>query len=92
MRTAALGAESAFCDLPHRVCVAPDYGRFEPAPPQVVTAEGELVRLGEVLGEVVRGRQRATVYAPCDAWVLDHLVVSGERVRPGTPLVHLWEL
>lgn len=92
MNTVAIGEESAFCDLPHRVCVAPDYGRFEPCPPRVVTAEGELVRRGETLGEIVRGKERTAVPAPCDAWVLDHLVTPGQRVQPGTPLVHLWEL
>ena len=80
---------SVFEELPDRFVTAPGFGSFCPAQPRTVTSEGELVRAGDVLGELDASDGRIPVHAPCDAWVMDVLVRAGERVRPGRPLVHL---
>lgn len=89
MTTTLHVSESALVDLPDRIVVAPGYGKFAIHRAPVVTAEGLLVRAGEALGELVSSSGRVPVPAPCDAWLLSHLVFDGERVRPGRPLVHL---
>lgn len=85
----AVGAENGFLDLPDRLLVADAFGRFEPGPPRTVTAEGEIVEGGQVLGVVRTGSDEVAVVCPCDAWVLAYLAGPGDRVRPGSPLVHL---
>jgi len=82
-------SECAFGDLDDKVVVSPAYGRIELRRPQTITTEGELVRAGDVVCEVVSSDGPVAVAAPCDGWVLDMLVCDGDRVRPGRPLVHL---
>lgn len=84
-----LAVDTGFTELPDRLVVAPSWGAFVARPPATVTADGELVSAGEVLGEIQSAQGAEPVLAPCDAWVMAVLVRPGERVRPGRPLVHL---
>jgi biotin carboxyl carrier protein len=87
-----VAAENALCDLPDRIVVSPDHGRLVVSQSRSFTAEGEVVRAGELIGLIESGPGSVEVRAPCDAWVLSFLVRDGERVGPGAPLVHLREL
>ena len=84
-----LAVESALTDLPDRLVVAPGHGRLALSPPRIFTAEGEVVRAGQPLAQVDDGGRMHDVCAPCDAWVVEYLVRDGQRVEPGSPVVHL---
>lgn len=92
MTSQQLVSDTALSDLPDRIVVSPGYGRLVVRSPQTFTAEGEVVRAGEVLATVEANTKTVEVRSPCDAWVLSFLAEDGERVRPGVPLVHLREL
>jgi biotin carboxyl carrier protein len=90
MRSVPLAtAESALEDLPDRIVVSPGHGRLVVPPSRTFTSEGEVVRAGDVLASLEASERTVEVYAPCDAWVLAYLVRDGERVEPGSALVHL---
>lgn len=82
-------SEGVLSELADRVVVSPGYGRFVHRPPAVVTAETEVVRAGDALGLLETSAGDEPVAAPTDAFVLAYLVRDGERVRPGSALVHL---
>lgn len=81
--------EDALCDLPDRIVVSPDHGKLTFSPPQSFTTEGEVVRAGDVIAVLESNPGSIKVRAPCDAWVLSFLARDGERVGPGSPIVHL---
>ncbi|MEO6989132.1 MAG: hypothetical protein ABI239_10855 [Aquihabitans sp.] len=72
-----------------RLVVAQSSGLFEPAPPSVVTVEGEVVFVGAVIGHVVGAGRRVPVVSFCTGFLIRVMVQPGERVRPGQPLVWL---
>lgn len=72
-----------------RLVVAQTAGLFEPAPPNEVTAEGELVTAGAVIGHVVSTGRREPVISFCTGFLIRMMAQPGERVRPGQPLVWL---
>jgi biotin carboxyl carrier protein len=89
VRTQTFAAENALTDLPDRLVVAGGHGRLALSAPRMFTAEGEVVRAGQSLGRVDDGTRTHDVCAPCDAWVVEYLVRDGQRVEPGSPVVHL---
>ena len=84
--------DTALTDLPDRIVVSPEHGRLVVNTSRTFTAEGEVVRAGEVIAVVESGQSSFEICAPCDAWVLSFLVRDGERVGPGAPLAHLRQL
>lgn len=72
-----------------RLVVARSAGLFEPVAPTDVTAEGELVAAGAVIGHVVAMGRREPVVSFCTGFLIRVMVRPGERVRPGQPLVWL---
>jgi biotin carboxyl carrier protein len=85
-------AEDALCDLPDRIVVSPKHGRLLLSPPRTFTAEGEVIRAGDVIAVIESNPGSVEVRSPCDAWVLSYLARDGERVGPGAPIVHLREI
>jgi biotin carboxyl carrier protein len=75
-----------------RVVVAPAVGVFRPHPPATVTAEGEIVTLGQELGVVEGPGLRAPVTSPFSGFLMGHLAHPGERVREGQPVIWLRSL
>jgi hypothetical protein len=73
--------------IAERLVVAPEAGVFRPISSETVTPEGELVRMGQVVGLVVGPGRRTEVRAFCEGLHLGLLVEDGERVTPGRPLV-----
>jgi biotin carboxyl carrier protein len=90
--TIQIAPEDALLDLPDRIVVAPNHGRVVVRPPQSFTAEGEVVRAGDVIAVIESNPVSVEVRAPCDAWLLSFLARDGERVGPGAPIAHLREL
>jgi [acyl-carrier-protein] S-malonyltransferase len=67
-----------------RVVVAPSGGIFTSS-----VAEGTEVAPGAVIGELVNRDKRDTVTAANGGVVIEWLIVDGDPVSPGQPLVRL---
>jgi acetyl-CoA carboxylase biotin carboxyl carrier protein len=75
--------------VPEKVVVAPCLGQFRPASPETVTAEGEVVDAGQVVGYIdVQGRS-VPVRSHFAGWMMGLLAHDGERVREGQPIAWL---
>ncbi len=82
-------SQDGLADTHHRIIVSPAFGRFVHAQPLTFTAEGEWVRRGQVVGGLETADGTIEVTSPCSGWLMDYLVLDGQRVRPGTALCHL---
>jgi biotin carboxyl carrier protein len=81
--------ETALLDGCDRLVVSPAYGKLKIPRPASYTSEGEFVRAGDVLATMLADGSHLDVTAPCDAWVMGYIAHDGERVEPGTAIVHL---
>lgn len=72
--------------VPERLITAPTAGVFEPAPPDVVTCEGEIVYRGSEIGTIHQTGEAHPVESPFTGFFMGLLALPGERVRPGQPL------
>jgi biotin carboxyl carrier protein len=75
--------------VPERVIIAPCIGQFRPSAPAVVTAEGELIEAGQVVGYVDSQGDTVPVCSPFAGWLMGMLAHEGERVREHQPLAWL---
>ena len=76
-------------DVHERVIVAPAVGVFHPLPPEVVTAEGEVVADELALGHLdVMGNEHP-VRSPFTGFLMGMLADAGDRVRAGQPVAWL---
>jgi hypothetical protein len=69
-----------------RMVVSPGAGTFRPGPVAEVTAEGEIVRPGDVLGHVEGSGRHQPVESFCHGFLVRLMVEAGERVRTGQPV------
>lgn len=74
--------------VPERIVCAPAAGVFRPAPPTNVTAEGEIVYAGQVVGSIEGTDAPAEVVSPFTGFFMGMLAHAGERVRAAQPI--LW--
>jgi biotin carboxyl carrier protein len=72
--------------VPERLIAAPAAGVFRAAPPEVVTAEGEIVQAGQVMGEIEITGGSVTVTSAHTGFLMGLLALPGERVRAEQPL------
>ncbi len=72
-----------------RLVVAHIPGVFQPAPVGEITAEGELIAEGGVIGHIGGTGQQEPVTSFCAGFLVRLLAQPGERVRPGQPLAWL---
>lgn len=72
-----------------RLVVAQAAGVFHPHPPMTYATEGEVLKVGSVLGVVVSLGQEVEVTSFCTGYLKGVLAESGERVRVGQPLAWL---
>jgi len=75
--------------VPERLVVAPAAGTFTPRRPETVTAEGEIVRAGQVVGTVEGPGLSTPVRSPFTGFLMGMLANDGERVREGEPVAWL---
>ena len=75
-----------------RIIVAPCTGIFRPAPPRVVTTEGELVERGQVIGAVELSGDSIEVRSAFTGFLMGVLAWDGDRVREGQPVAWLREV
>jgi biotin carboxyl carrier protein len=72
-----------------RVVVAPSRGVFTPLAPETVTAEGELVEVGQAIGCIENSGTVVEVRSPFTGFLMGMLAHEGERVREGEPVAWL---
>jgi biotin carboxyl carrier protein len=72
--------------VPERLIAAPTAGVFRSAPPDVVTAEGEIVRVGQVVGSIEVTDGSVVVTSAHTGFLMGLLALPGERVRADQPL------
>lgn len=72
-----------------RVVVAPTRGVFTPLAPTCVTAEGELVEAGQVIGTIESSGTDVQVLSPFTGFLMGMLAHEGERLREGEPVAWL---
>lgn len=72
--------------VPERLIAAPAAGVFRAAPPEVVTAEGEIVHAGQVMGTIEVTDGDVAVTSAHTGFLMGLLAVPGERVRAEQPL------
>jgi biotin carboxyl carrier protein len=75
--------------VPERLIVAPTGGVFRSLPPEVVTAEGEIVEAGQSIGVVEQPVAEVAVVSPHSGFLMGLLVLPGERVRESQPVAWL---
>ena len=78
--------------VPERVVIAPRIGQFRPAPPEVVTTEGEIIAEGQIVGFVDAQGEMVPIRSAFGGWMMGLLVHEGERVREGQPVAWLRSL
>lgn len=79
-------AEGEGALVPERLIVSPTVGTFRPVEPAVVTAEGEIVFEGQVVGLVISGDDATAVVSHVRGFLMGMLADAGERVRQGQPI------
>jgi biotin carboxyl carrier protein len=89
MTTVTVVPESGLLGGRDRLLVAPAHGRLIVPAPVAFTADGEMVRQGDVVARIDADGRAVDVCAPCDAWVMEYLLRDGERVEPGSAIAHL---
>ena len=72
--------------VPERLIAAPAAGVFRNAPPDVVTAEGEIVHAGQVVGAIEITGGAIDVTSAHTGFLMGLLALPGERVRAEQPL------
>jgi biotin carboxyl carrier protein len=72
--------------VPERLIAAPTAGVFRTAPPDVVTAEGEIVLAGQVVGSIEVTDGAVAVTSAHTGFLMGLLALPGERVRADQPL------
>lgn len=80
-------AEAA--SIVERLIVAPAGGILRLRPPQTVTAEGEVVGCGQVIGTIERTIGPVDVVSVHDGFMMGLLARPGERVRHHQPVAWL---
>lgn len=74
---------------PERLIVSPADGRYHRHAPDVATAEGEIVQVGQVIGEIERSGVRTPVPSAFAGCLMGEMADAGELVRPGQPVAWL---
>jgi biotin carboxyl carrier protein len=90
--TALIEPHGECLSVPERVIIAPCVGQFRPCAPDTVTAEGELIAAGQVIGFIDSQGVTTPVTSRCDGWFMGLMAHDGERVREHQPLAWLRSL
>ncbi len=75
--------------VPERIIVAPVTGVFRPTPPQTVTADGEVVYAGQVVGTIETTTGTTPVTSAFTGFFMGLMAHEGERVRQDQPVAWL---
>ncbi|MEY2397879.1 MAG: hypothetical protein QOJ00_1053 [Actinomycetota bacterium] len=78
-----------YTDVAEKLILAPSRGVVRVLDPAVVTAEGEIVEVGQPIAIVTNSGDEIEARSRFSGFLMEMLVESGERVRAGQPLAWL---
>jgi biotin carboxyl carrier protein len=84
--TAMTAVSAEEVHVPERLIAAPAAGVFRASAPEVVTAEGEIVHAGQIVGAIEVTGGSVTVTSAHTGFLMGLLALPGERVRADQPL------
>jgi biotin carboxyl carrier protein len=78
-----------YSDVAEKLILAPSRGVVRLLDPAVVTAEGEIVEIGQSIAVINNSGDEIQARSNFNGFLMEMLVESGERVRPGQPIAWL---
>src|SRR3954452_23475677 len=78
-----------YTEVAEKLILAPPRGVVTVLDPQVVTAEGEIVEVGQAVAIITNSGDEIPAVSRFSGFLMGMLVHSGERVRPGQPIAWL---
>ena len=78
-----------YTEVAEKLILAPARGVVTVLDPQVVTAEGEIVEVGQPVAIITNSGDEIPAVSRFNGFMMGMLVQSGERVRAGQPLAWL---
>ena len=78
-----------YTDVAEKLILSPARGVVRVLDPAVVTAEGEIVEVGQTIAVIVNSGDEIEARSRFTGFLMEMLVTSGERVRPGQPIAWL---
>jgi biotin carboxyl carrier protein len=78
-----------YSDVAEKLILAPSRGVVRLLDPAVVTAEGEIVEIGQSIAVISNSGDEIQARSNFNGFLMEMLVESGERVRPGQPIAWL---
>ena len=88
--TTNLAVELAeYTEVAEKLVLAPARGVVTVLDPQVVTAEGEIVEVGQAIAVITNSGDEIPAVSRFNGFLMGMLVHSGERVRAGQPIAWL---
>lgn len=78
-----------YTEVAEKLILAPSRGVIRVLDPKVVTAEGEIIEVGQPVAVIVNSGDEIEACSRFSGFLMEMLVQSGERVRPGQPIAWL---
>lgn len=78
-----------YTEIAEKLILAPARGVVRVLDPKVVTTEGEIVEVGQAVAVIVNSGDEIEACSRFNGFLMEMLVQSGERVRPGQPIAWL---
>ena len=78
-----------YTEVAERLILAPSRGVITVLDPKVVTTEGEIIEVGQPVAIISNSGDDVPACSRFTGFLMEMLVQSGERVRPGQPIAWL---
>jgi hypothetical protein len=78
-----------YTEVAEKLILAPSRGVVTVLDPKVVTAEGEIVEVGQAVAIITNSGDEIAAVSRFNGFLMGMLVHTGERVRPGQPIAWL---
>lgn len=78
-----------YTEVAEKLILSPARGVVRVLDPKVVTDQGEIVEVGQSIAVIVNSGDEIPARSRFTGFLMEMLVESGERVRPGQPIAWL---